>query len=235
MFTNQSWPGRRSESEGHSRRRRANRAAGKHRQFIGALEGQAGRRQNGNQSLGVGACLLTRRCTCRLRICHGPCIRNGRARYWSQVSLTLGNVLDQIRIFVFVILIGSASFVIAEEEILVACYRIDWQKYPAVYVDAPSNLVADMKLGLTNAISEEPELCDEDSEISWVCNGMEHRFFRGISGDGTELRSGYACSIEDEIPFLKYYPQTLVATSPCASIDWDEGENRYIVSEADDA
>ena len=135
----------------------------------------------------------------------------------------------------FVILFGSTVLAVAEEEILVACYRIDWQKYPAVYVDAPPDLAASMKRGITNAISEEPELCDEDSEISWVCNGKEHRYFRGISGDGTELQSGYACNIDDEIPVMRYYPQTLVTTSPCAAVDWDDAEKKYIVSEADDA
>ena len=34
---------------------------------------------------------LTRRCTGLLAICHPSCIRKKAARYWSQVSLTLGS------------------------------------------------------------------------------------------------------------------------------------------------
>ena len=37
---------------------------------------------------------LTRRCTCRLAICHLSCIRKKAARYWSQVSLTLVSARD---------------------------------------------------------------------------------------------------------------------------------------------
>ena len=121
----------------------------------------------------------------------------------------------------------------AQEEIIIADPRIDWRRYPAFYVDAPQQLASVMLSAVRNAVLDDHELCADGSATKWLCTDVGHRFFIGVTGDGTELLSGYACSQNLDIPQLRYYRENIVGFSPCVELNWDEDARSYEVLEAE--
>ncbi len=139
-----------------------------------------------------------------------------------------------ISILLLAILILGEALAENEEEIIVADLRVDWRGYPAFYIEAPPSLASSMESAIRTALSDDPELCRKKANIEWICSEIAHRFFVGVSGDGKELLSGYACGQSFGIPRLKYYREDLVAYSPCVALDWDEETRMYDVYEADE-
>ena len=49
---------------------------------------------------------------------------------------------------------------------------------------------------------------------------MRGGHFVAVTGDGTQLLSGYACGDSVGVPYLKYYREDLVGEWPCLRVDW---------------
>jgi hypothetical protein len=121
------------------------------------------------------------------------------------------------------------------DEIIIAHMRVDWSGSAAFYVDAPSRLRANMNEKLNEYVTEDISVCDASSNESWLCSETNHRYFRGISGKGKEIRDGIVCSGDDDIPRQDYYSgRMLLAHAYCIDMVWQDDEQEYWVFVPDD-
>jgi hypothetical protein len=109
---------------------------------------------------------------------------------------------------------------------------VDFGITVAVYVDAPRHLRLDMQKAVALAVSSRTLKC-VSSTCSWAAQPDQIRYFSGLSGAGTSVRSGLACPRDWGVPKQRFYRvDTLESRVGCLELSWDDDHKEYDVFEA---
>lgn len=134
-----------------------------------------------------------------------------------------------MKYLVYLNIIITFSFVAeAEENYIIIADNLDWENYPAYYIDLDDTTVDLPKLiksikKVTNLLD-----CKEQDKTTILCEG-NFRYFVSVNGSGIKLNSGRFCSSYLGIPFQKYYAERLLELAKCGEFEWDAEQEEYYI------
>jgi len=113
------------------------------------------------------------------------------------------------------------------EDNVVIADTVDFGITVAVYVDASRHLRTAMQKAVAHAVSNGTLACAR-SNCSWATQPDRIRYFSGISGAGSSVRSGLACPKEWGVPKQRFYRvDTLESRVGCLELSWDKDNGEY--------
>jgi hypothetical protein len=137
-----------------------------------------------------------------------------------------------IAAIVFLILQTAAAQDSEPDEVVIAD-SLDWDGYPAFYVDATRKIKIKMQRAMEETIAAGDINCPLRGHFSWICTDSQYRFFHGITGHGKFAFRAFACS-SSVMRRQKYYPELLLTLAHCVEL-WRNPENeQYYVLVTDD-
>jgi hypothetical protein len=102
----------------------------------------------------------------------------------------------------------------------------EWEAAPAYFVDAPRASRAEMRNAVASLVMM--VVCPNWTRADWICTKQGWRYFQAVSGRGTAMKHGYACT-SAEIPYQNYYSERMLRRSRCVSLVWHESTRKFAV------